>query len=271
MRRRSDRVYLTVTVFILLEAVSVFMVFRSGAVQKNVLVASLRVCSDYVEDRWSKVLYWFSLKDVNRDLMKVNAVLISRNLSLMNHLEQAGLPQDSIADPDRYNLIPAMVISNSVGRLHNYLIIDKGEDDGIRTDMGVITTSGLIGNVVAVSSRYSRIVSMLDTDTRFSVILKRNGTFGTMYWKGTDPTRTVVMDIPVHTPVSEGDTIISSGYSAFFPPGIPIGTISAFSLNDGINYELEVELFEDFRSLKYVYVVDFPDAGEIDGLKIESR
>jgi len=271
MRRYTDRTFITVTVFIILEAVSVFMVFYRGEVQKNVLVASMRVCSDYVEDKWSGVLYWFSLKKVNSDLMRLNASLIAKTLSLMRQLDRAGLPQESLVDSLDYYLIPAMVISNSVGRLHNYLIIDKGEENGIRPDMGVITETGIVGQVVAVSSHYSRIISLLDTDAGFSVILKKNGIFGSMSWKGIDPDKTVVTDIPVHTQVSEGDTVMSSGYSAYFPPGIPVGTISSLSLNDGINYELEVDLFENFRSLKYVYVVDFAAEGEISSLKQETR
>lgn len=271
MRRNTDRTIVTVMVFIFLEAVSVFMVFHSGEVQKNALVASMRACSDYVEDKWSGVLYWFSLKKINSDLMKLNASLITKTLSLKNQLDRAGLLEDSLVASSEYKLIPAMVISNSVGRLHNYLIIDKGEDDGIRPDMGVITATGIVGQVVAVSSHYSRIISLLDTDANFSVILKNDGTFGSMSWKGIDPDKTTVTDIPVHTQISEGDTLVSSGYSAYFPPGIPVGTISSFSLNDGINYELEVDLFENFRSLKYVYVVDFAAAGEISYLKKEAR
>ncbi|MBQ0005948.1 MAG: rod shape-determining protein MreC, partial [Alistipes sp.] len=88
-------------------------------------------------------------------------------------------------------------------------------------------------------------------------------------WDGVRPDRVKVYDVPRHTEVAEGDTLISSGYSAMFPYGIPVGTISSISLNDGINYELEISLFENFHSLRYVNVIGFQGQDELAGLMEE--
>lgn len=269
MRRSAPISLLTVTVFILLETVSAYMVIESGIVQNNAVVSSLRVFGDYVEDKWAGVRYWFSLKEVNSALMEENALLMEENTALLNRLEAAGCPVDTVER--QYELIPAMVISNSVSRLHNYLILDKGESDGLKTDMGVITSDGLVGYIVAVTGHYSRVASVLDIDTKFSVILKGSGTFGSMSWNGIDAGRLTVSDVPVHTIVAEGDTVLSSGFSACFPPFIPIGTVAETHLNDGINYELVVDMFEDIRALKYVYVVDFAGKDEMMSLREGNR
>ena len=63
-------------------------------------------------------------------------------------------------------------------------------------------------------------------------------------------------DIPKHADLEVGDEIVTSGYSAIFPQGLPLGKIVDFSLSDGSNfYEIDVELSNDLSNLNYVYVV----------------
>ena len=77
-------------------------------------------------------------------------------------------------------------------------------------------------------------------------------------------------DIPIHTNVELGDTVITSGFSRMYPPHHPIGTIEKISNNDGISFDLNVKLFGDFRSLKWVYVVSFDGKSETDSLLREN-
>jgi rod shape-determining protein MreC len=63
-------------------------------------------------------------------------------------------------------------------------------------------------------------------------------------------------DIPKSANISIGDTIISGGMSSIFPRNIPIGVISDFNLPESTNYfNISVKLFEDFGSLRNVYIV----------------
>lgn len=73
-------------------------------------------------------------------------------------------------------------------------------------------------------------------------------------------------DIPVHTVFDDGDTVVSSGYSLIYPPGIPIGTVGGHRLRDGVNYDLTIDLFEEFSRLRHVYVVSRRDIEELNAL-----
>lgn len=165
-----------------------------------------------------------------------------------------------------FDYIPAQVVSNSTDRLHNILIIDKGRRDGIEEDMGVITDRGLVGYILSTSEHYSKVSSLLDIDNMASATLSRSNTFGVLKWNGQSARRTILHDIPVHTVFEEGDTVVSSGYSLIYPSGIPVGTVVRHELRDGVNYDLTIELFEEFSRLRQVYVVSRRDIKEIEAL-----
>ena len=142
----------------------------------------------------------------------------------------------------------------------------KGMRDGIREDMGVVTDRGLIGYILSAGERYSKVSSLLDIDNMASATLTSSNTFGVIQWNGKTARQTILHDIPVHTVFSEGDTVVSSGYSLIYPPGIPIGTVSRYEIRDGVNYDITLDLCEEFSRLRHVYVVSRRDIGELEAL-----
>lgn len=266
MRRSPVHHIIAVLVFIVLETISVFLVYEKSLVQRSRMMYAVNSVSSFISDRWTGITDWFSLKRINRTLAEENAVLMSENLFLKERMNNIQTDADTMTLGDNYKLVPSLVVVNSTGRQHNCIILNKGEEDGVSEGMGVVTYRGIVGFVQTVTRHYSRVVSMLDTDSKFSVILKKNGTFGSLAWDGKSPAYVMVYDVPLHTEVSVGDTLVSSGYSAMFPYGIPIGTVHSISLNDGINYEIQVSLFENFHSLRYVNVIEFQGQRELYGL-----
>ncbi len=200
----------------------------------------------------------------NRQLALENNRLLNEVARLTDPLTGKSLQiKDSVALKDSFSYLPARVIKNSVNRQHNFLVIDKGSQDGLEQDMGVISSRGIVGVVSHVSEHYAMIISLLNTQQRFTAELKKSGTFGTLRWDGVDYRRVFLSEIPQHIEISAGDTVVSSVFSLVFPPGIPIGFVKSGSLKRGTFLELEVELFEDFKSLHYVNVVSHDGAGEI--------
>jgi rod shape-determining protein MreC len=147
--------------------------------------------------------------------------------------------------------------------LHNYITLNVGAEHGIKPDMGVIVHNGLVGTVVYVSEHYSLVKSLLHANWRISAKLARSGTFGSLYWNGTDYREMLLTEIPQHIPVNIGDTIVSSGFSALFPANIPIGTAKSMTTKRGNFYEITVTLFADFKRLRYVDVVDHLYSNEL--------
>lgn len=167
----------------------------------------------------------------------------------------------------RYRYIPAEIGKISNNRQHNYMIIDKGRKDGVQPMSGVITRQGAVGIIDAVSDHYSFAISFCNHDMTVSARLGREGATGTLVWTGTD-TRSATLDgIPHHIAVSAGDTVFTSGFSAIFPPDIPLGTTGKKRLVNGSSFSIDVTLFEDFRRLRYVTIVSNIDKTEIEELE----
>lgn len=268
MKRRTSTItaLVSLVVFILLEALSFVLVSHNGTIQKYRLMTGVRSIQSHLWKRGENMRYFISLKEANKDL-------IEENIRLVNELEKYKFfsskhLSDSLIEAfnPEFRYIPATVIKNSINRQHNYIIIDKGSDDGIKPDMGVVTPSGVVGYVQSVSRKHSLVVSFLNTDYTITAIIKKNGTFGTFQWKGVKTDEAILSEVPIHTTFSVGDTITTSGYSAVYPKGIDLGTVKSSELVGGTSYTLTVSLFENYSNLYHVYVVDNPNNIEFKNL-----
>ena len=150
----------------------------------------------------------------------------------------------------------AKVINNSTNRRNNYLTLNKGSKQGVKPEMGVICSDGIVGIVKDVSEHYCSVISFLHKDSRFSARIKKNGYIGSMVWNGYDETHGTLNDIAKHVKVSKGDTIVTSSYSAIFPDGVFIGIVDEVTSTGGNNFQdITVKLSTPFGKLSYVYII----------------
>ena len=253
-------------VFILLETAAVWLISRNSVIQRSDILRSVSAVTNTFSSGAGNVGRYFSLGKINRRLSEENVALRRENDRLQAALSDLAVPDSLLTESPLFDYIPALVVSNSTDRLHNILIINKGKRDGIAEDMGVVTDRGIIGYILSAGEKYSKVSSILDIDNMASGTLTGSNTFGVIQWDGKTARRTVMHDIPVHTVFSEGDTVVSSGYSLIYPPGIPIGTVAGHRLRDGVNYDLTIDLFEEFSRLRQVYVVSRRDIQELNDL-----
>lgn len=253
-------------VFILLETAAVWLISRNSVIQRSDILRSVSAVTNTFSSGAGNVGRYFSLGKINRRLSEENVALRRENDRLQAALSDLAVPDSLLTESPLFDYIPALVVSNSTDRLHNILIINKGKRDGIAVDMGVVTDRGIIGYILSAGEKYSKVSSILDIDNMASGTLTGSNTFGVIQWDGKTARRTVMHDIPVHTVFSEGDTVVSSGYSLIYPPGIPVGTVSGQMLRDGVNYDLTIDLFEEFSRLRQVYVVSRRDIQELNDL-----
>ncbi|HEY8938207.1 MAG TPA: rod shape-determining protein MreC [Cyclobacteriaceae bacterium] len=213
---------------------------------------------------------YFSLRETNRLLAEENAAL-RNSLEQRSHISLAdslGQKIDS-ALIKRFEFVSAKVVNNSVHRFTNFLTIDKGYSDSIKSGMAVISSTGIVGKVKTVSKHYSVVTSLLNKDVMVSAILKRTGHYGTIQWNGQDADFVQFNFVPRHVNPKKGDTIVTSGFNAVFPRGLMIGTIDEVSLADAaLFYDLNVKLSQDFRKLTYVEVVKSNLKMEQDSLEL---
>lgn len=213
--------------------------------------------------------HYFGLNKENERLLEENERLRNQ-LSLKNAAlsseEEDGI--DSTSLEKTYSYIKGRVYKNDYHKTDNYLLINKGTTDSISPDMGVITDKGIVGIVENTSKNYSRIISILNSNSKINVGLKKSNHYGSLVWNGKDPNIAQLETVPRQALLQKGDTIITNGRSTIFPRGIGVGTILDFRLDKSQSYYLiNVELFNDMTNLGYVYFIKNYDAREIEDLE----
>lgn len=257
--------------------VSCVLLFSRNPYQRHVWLTSAGTLSGAVYDAANNVTGYFNLREINDDLQRRTASLEAEVVELRRRLavyQQAALRVSLAADPEtsRFRFIIASVINNSVSRPFNYITIDKGETDGIRPEMGVMDQNGIVGVVNVVSPHYARVISLLNPNFRLSCKVKGGEVFGSMVWDGKSPGEALLEELPKHTRFRKGDTIVTSGYSAVFPEGIPVGVIMGNARGEDDNFfTLRIRLFTDFNSLSTVKIISNTDIDEIKAVEAESR
>ncbi|MEL4308639.1 rod shape-determining protein MreC [Joostella sp. CR20] len=252
--------------FLLLFCFSLFLTFQSHSYQKAKFVKSANWVSGLVYNNSNKVSDYFHLKEYNEQLVEENLRLRKQLLNLKTEIQDSVLLTDSLFTD--YNLYAASIIKNSFNKPRNYLLIDKGAQDSVQQDMGVITSKGIVGIVENTSSNYANVQSVLNSLSEINASVKNTNNFGSLKWNGKNINSVQLVDILRSANVKIGDTIITGGMSSIFPKGIPIGTIENFDLDVSQNYYLiDVKLFNDMTTLDHVYVIENLNKEEILNLE----
>lgn len=258
--------------FAIYVVVACCMLFDNNPYQHYVWMTSAGRVASGVYGAAANVTSYFHLHDINEDLQRRSAALELEVIALRRQLRRANevAYADSVAaDPalQPFSFIIAHVISNSVSRTHNYITIEKGRLDSVRPEMGVVDQNGVVGIVNVVGDHSSRVISLLNPKMRLSCKVKGREHFGSLVWDGRSPSEAVLEAMPRHENFNKGDTIVTSGYSAVFPEGIPVGTIISHEKEHDDNfYALRIRLFTDFTTLSTVRVIANDLRPELDAL-----
>ena len=246
----------------ILEAVSIVMLFSYNSYQASVWISSANLVTGKIYEWKANVTHFFSLSERNEQLTLRNTELEQQIDKLRQHVcdltsDTSYAQRIELENLKQFELIPAKVVSNSINNADNLITIDKGSDDGVMADMGVVSGNGVVGVVYLTSKNYSMVIPVLNNRSRISCSIRGQEYFGYLEWKGGDPTRASVEDIPRHARFKKGDWIETSGYSSIFPHGVTVGQIEKiFNSADGLSYRLQVKLSTDFSSLRDVCIIN---------------
>jgi rod shape-determining protein MreC len=238
---------------------SVLLIVNNNQFQRSKYLQVMREVTGNiysVTNRFSAYLY---LRSTNTELSERLAKLTAEVYDYRRRLEMLEGDSGRIDGPhtDLYRFISAQVINNSVSFHENYMTLDKGSDDGIRPDMGVLSPRGVVGVVVSTSPHFSTVISLLNTKYKLNGKLKHNDYYGPLVWDGRDSQHSYLTEIPRYAEYQAGDTIVTSGYSTVFPKGIPVGAIVEVQRQQDDNYRtLRIRLFTNFNNLREVLIVD---------------
>lgn len=251
-------------VFLVLEVVSMVLLFRYNSYQGSVWFSSANAVTGKVYEWNSAVESFFSLSGVNSQLTQRNAFLeqqvrmLDDSIARLTRSQEAAVTRLSSLVPFQgCRLIPAKVVANMVNRYDNLITIDKGSADGVKRDMGVVCGMGVVGIVYLVSEHYSIVIPALNSHSNISCTIQRRGYFGYLRWRGGSSQLAYLEDVPRHAHFKLGDNVVTSGYSSVFPPGVMVGKVlHVFNSADGLSYRVQVKLSTDFARLRDVCLVD---------------
>ncbi|WOF88304.1 rod shape-determining protein MreC [Segatella copri] len=249
-------------VFLILEVVSMVLLFQYNSYQGSAWFSSANAVTGKLYEWDANVETFFSLTKVNQELTQRNAYLEQEVQKLSDSLvsvtkDSSIYHRDQFALLRNYRLIPAKVVANSIDKPGNLMTIDKGSADGIHKDMGVISGTGVVGIVYLVAEHYAIVIPVLNTKSNISCMIQNRGYFGYLRWKGGVSDLAYLEEVPRHAHFKLGDYVVTSGYSAVFPPGVRVGRIlHVFNSADGLSYRVQLRLSTDFARLRDVCVID---------------
>lgn len=240
--------------FLGLELLCFNLVVNNNHRQSEIYHNTSTVVTTALNKQVSGFVQFWNLQDVNDSLRIQNALLQEQFFNSQVLIGENPANLDSAIQ--RFGVEPARVIHNSIGLRNNYITLDRGSRNNIAPGMGVITDKGPIGIVVASTRKFSKVMSLLHSNTMLSAAIKSKGYFGSLIWRSANPKRMELDAIPKHAQIQIGDTVVTSGYSKIFPQGLQIGKIDTFWLPEGSNfYRASVVLDVDLSSLHSAYVI----------------
>lgn len=254
----------------LLLLISVFLTIQSHSFHKSQVITSANFVSGGVYKRINAANEYLNLKTENEGLAKENARLKSLLFNKKDTLSQdlSLLPSEL----STYKVIQSKIINNSYNVHENFLTINSGSKDGVKADMGVLNSKGIIGIVEHTSKNYATVISILNIKSQINAKIKKTNHFGTLVWNGKNTGYVQLIDVPRLATVKKGDTIVTGAQSIIFPENINIGTIYKIYTDNKTNYfTIDVKLFNDMTSLGHIYIVENKDRKEILSLEAKNK
>ncbi len=257
-------------VFLLLEVVSGFLLVQNSTYQRAAIVGTSNEVVGNMYAAYSNVTDYLILGETNRVLAAENARLRKADSSSFYDTRFEVMKVNDSTGIQQYEYISARVINNSVTRVNNYITLDKGRLQGIKSGDAVISSNGVVGVVKDVSEHFSTVMSLLNSNTKISSRVKKNDYFGSTVWDGNSPQYAQLFDIPSHAQVTVGDTIVTSSYSKIYPQNVLVGIVSEIG-KSGVSFkDIRIRLSTDFQKLSYVYVVRNLMKMELDTLEAKT-
>lgn len=222
-------------------------------------------------ERWLKdgtayiqkiAMYPFAGLNNEKEMIATDSYLIQKNVNVALEKEIEYLRNKLLLNETLtfFEPVNATVLNRNRGYWFNTLTIDKGKSDGIKEDMAVVTSHGLIGKVSKVSNHSSEVKLLTSDDIQFrvsvSITTKNKDTHAILNGYDQKRRRLKLVDVDSHSEIEKGDIITTSGIGGRFPRGIYIGVVDDINIDRyGISKTVYVTSSQDFNNIHYVSVL----------------
>lgn len=251
--------------FLVLQAFSLGLFLNDSLYHRGLLLYASTWLTGHLNE-WLMTGYsYFNLREENAILLGEKARLEQELLALQRQIDEAraaGIVPHGATALGSDSLTPyvtARVISMTNQSGEVYYIINKGEEDGIRKDMPVVSDRGVVGVTMLTGNNYSVVIPITHPKHKLSCTVRGKGYEGQLGTQGHNHPL-IFGGLPLHSTVAPGDTLVTSGYSLIFPEGLMVGVISKrdqSSVQGAASAfgAFRVKLSTDFDRLRHVYVL----------------
>ena len=215
-----------------------------------------------ISEAWDGYVALQGVREENRRLRRDIEWLKGQNNQL----------RDSVAATQRYEAllnfaqqasfrtVAAQVIGRDATNWYRGVILNKGEHDGVRPEMGVITPAGVVGRIVKTNAASSVVLLVTDPNNAIAGLVQRTRDEGIV--EGTSHGRARLKYIPLLSRVQPGDRVVTSGLTGAFPRGLAIGGLTQVEKSEGDLFQsAEIEPEVDLSKLDEVLVITAPYEG----------
>lgn len=246
-----------------MQIAAIFMLTQASSSHQTFFSSKINDATSKINERYYNVRGYFFLRETNEKLAQENARLLNLLASNIAAPDSSirvvidSVYKDSLNKFRKYNWLPSKVIGNTVSLQTNFLTLERGSLQGVKKGMAAISQEGIVGVVVEVSENTSKVMSLLHRNSRVSAMLKKDNNAGSIEWDGASPYFLLLRNVSKSAKVVKGDTVVTSSYSANFPPNQMVGRVAEINADPSSNfYTLKIRTAANFFTLQYVYLVE---------------
>lgn len=263
------RIYV-VLLFVLLECIAIWQYATSTPYTEAKILSRTTAVGGYFSKKITNINHFFSLPTENNMLTRRVAELeqtLERERELLADYTEESWQRKMADEGDlHYRYYPARVASMTISHLRNFIILDKGERDGIKKNMGVITPDkNLVGYIIDCSERYSVAMPVLNTEFTMGGSLQMTNYTCSVRWSGESPYHVDIIDVSTYAQPEIGMAV--EAWSERLPKGVIVGHIESFEHNAAKTaFTARLKLAVDMSALNNVLIVENTHYGEIESL-----
>jgi rod shape-determining protein MreC len=204
---------------------------------------------------WHNYFYLRGVRAENRDLKQQIERMSLERVRMSQDADQARRLQALLAFKEQFisQTMAAQVIGGSGSEQSRSVYIDKGERDGIKPDMAVITADGIVGKVLRVYRSTALVLLIDDQTSGVGALLDKTRLQGIL--RGTPSGEVVLEKVMSDETVPAGEQVLTSGGDGIFPKGLLVGQVTKVAPGSDLFLNIHVRPAADLSKLEEVLVV----------------
>jgi len=242
-------------IFILSVILSFILIYNSSSNQSTQSRQVANSIAIFIKSPFSRFNILIKSAEENEILREQLLVLSLEKESLLEYEAENSRLKELLdfKRETKLELVPTKVVNMGLTSTLQSMTIDVGYDSGVNKNDPVLTPSGIIGKVAAINKNSSIVQLISDSDFRLGVRFLPSGSTGILRWRSNNICD--VREVYKNSSINVGDKVVTSGFSDFFPAGLPVGIVTSVA-NDRNQFQkiVSVQIKDNLSSLLFVFV-----------------